>query len=257
MAALADIVAFLDAELRTSEIPDYPAAMNGLQLANRGDVSHVAAAVDFSATVVHEAVTRGASMLILHHGMFWADATPIVGPRYHRLSLLFENDVAVYASHLPLDLHPRFGNNVLLAQELGLTPSGGFASSQGVVIGVSGSSDILTATLVERAKAFCERNARHLVTTPVRARQMTRRWGICSGAGASTDTLDEAVELGLDTLIVGEGPHHTAVQAPDLGITILYAGHYATETLGVKALVAEVATRFGIASSFIEAPTGL
>ncbi len=212
MAALADIVAFLDAELRTSEIPDYPAAMNGLQLANRGDVSHVAAAVDFSATVVHEAVTRGASMLILHHGMFWADATPIVGPRYHRLSLLFENDVAVYASHLPLDLHPRFGNNVLLAQELGLTPSGGFASSQGMVIGVSGSSDILTA---------------------------------------------EAVELGLDTLIVGEGPHHTAVQAPDLGITILYAGHYATETLGVKALVAEVATRFGIASSFIEAPTGL
>jgi dinuclear metal center YbgI/SA1388 family protein len=257
MAALLGIVSFLDTELRTSEIPDYPAAMNGLQLANRGDVRHIAAAVDFSTRVVREAVNRGANMLVLHHGMFWASAVPIVGPRYDRLSLLFDNDIAVYGSHLPLDLHPRFGNNVLLAQELGLKPSAGFASSQGTVIGVSGSSNLPTSTLVERTKAFCQRNAHHLVTTPISSGQMTRRWGICSGAGASTDTLEEAVELGLDTIIVGEGPHHTAAQAPDLGIAILYAGHYATETLGVKALVAEVAKRFGIASSFIEAPTGL
>src|SRR2546430_17132419 len=158
MAALAEIVAFLDAELRTLEVKDYPAAMNGLQLANRGDVRHVAAAVDFSTVVVREAVARGANMLVLHHGMFWADAIPIVGPRYQRLSLLFENDVAVYGSHLPLDLHPRFGNNVLLAKELGLTPSWGFASSQGVMIGVSGTSDVPTSKLVERATAFCERN---------------------------------------------------------------------------------------------------
>lgn len=257
MATLLGIVAFLDAELRTSEINDYPAAMNGLQLANKGEVRHVAAAVDFSTSVVLAAVDRGANMLVLHHGMFWADAVPIVGPRYQRLSLLFENDIAVYASHLPLDLHPRFGNNVLLARELELTPSGGFASSQGVMIGVSGTSDILTSKLVERTNTFCERNGRRLVTTPIRPGQTTRHWGICSGAGASTDTLKEAVELGLDTIIVGEGPHHTAVQAPDLGITILYAGHYATETLGVKAIAAEVAARFGIASSFIEAPTGL
>jgi dinuclear metal center YbgI/SA1388 family protein len=257
MAALADIVAFLDTELRTAEIKDYPAAMNGLQLANRGDVRHIAAAVDFSTSVVRETIARGANMLVLHHGMFWADAIPIVGPRYDRLSLLLANDIAVYGSHLPLDLHPKFGNNALLARELGLTPTAGFASSQGVAIGVSGTSDILTAELVERAKVFCERNAHRLVTTPIRSGQMTHRWGICSGAGASTDTLREAVELGLDTIIVGEGPHHTAVQAPDLGITVLYAGHYATETLGVKAIVAVVAKRFAIASSFIEAPTGL
>ena len=257
MAALAEIVAFLDAELRTSEIKDYPAAMNGLQLANSGEVRHVAAAVDFSTGVVLEAVARGANMLVLHHGMFWAEAVPIVGPRYHRLSLLLKHDIAVYASHLPLDLHPRLGNNVLLARELGLAPSAGFASSQGVMIGVSGTSDILTSKLVEQVSSFCEQNARRLVTTPVRSGQMTRRWGICSGAGASTDTLAEAVELGLDTIIVGEGPHHTAVQASDLGITVLYAGHYATETLGVNAIAAEVATRFGIDSSVIEAPTGL
>ena len=257
MAALSGIVSFLDAELRTSEIPDYPAALNGLQLANRGDVHHIAAAVDFSTRVVREAVNRGANMLVLHHGMFWASAVPIVGPRYDRLALLFDSDIAVYGSHLPLDLHPRFGNNILLAHELGLTPSAGFASSQGTVIGVSGSSNVPTSTLVDRAKAFCDRNAHHLVTTPISPGQMTRRWGICSGAGASTDTLSEAVALSLDTIIVGEGPHHTAVQAPDLGITVLYAGHYATETLGVRALVATAAKKFGIEGSFIEAPTGL
>lgn len=257
MAALAKIVAFLDTELRSSEIKDYPAALNGLQLANRGEVRHIAAAVDFSTTVVRAAIARGADMLMLHHGMFWADAIPIVGPRYDRLSLLLANDIAVYGSHLPLDLHPTFGNNALLARELGLTPTSGFASSQGVVIGVSGASDVATAELVKRAEALCERNGRRLVTTPTQSGQTTRRWGVCSGAGASTDTLREAVELGLDTIIVGEGPHHTAVQAVDLGITVLYAGHYATETLGVKAITVEVAKRFGITSSFIEAPTGL
>jgi dinuclear metal center YbgI/SA1388 family protein len=257
VAALAEIVEYLDTELRTANVNDYPAALNGLQLANQGTVLHVAASVDFSTVVVKEAVARGANLLILHHGMFWSAATRIVGPRYHQISLLIQNDVAVYSSHLPLDLHPRFGNNVLLAKELGLTPSGGFASSQNEVIGVSGVSDIHTAELVARAQTFCGRNGRHLVTTPLRPNQETKRWGICSGAGASPETLREAVTLGIDTIVVGEGPHHTAVQAVDLGITILYAGHYATETLGVRAIADEVGKRFGIAASFIEAPTGL
>ena len=86
---------------------------------------------------------------------------------------------------------------------------------------------------------------------------VTRRWGMCTGAGASADTLREAAELRLDTLIVGEGPHHTAVQAMDSGLTILYAGHYATETLGVTAIAEELAGHFGVRASFIEAPTGL
>jgi dinuclear metal center YbgI/SA1388 family protein len=257
MADLAEIVSFLDAELKTAEIKDYPAALNGLQLANRGTVRHVAASVDFSMVVIREAVARGADLLILHHGMFWAEALPIVGPKYDRLSLLLAKDIAVYGSHLPLDLHPKYGNNVLLARELGLTPSGGFASSQGIMIGVSGESDLPTAELVSRAESFCNQRSRRLVTTPLRSGQKTRRWGICSGAGASTDTLKEAVDLGLDTIIVGEGPHHTAVQAVDHGITVLYAGHYATETLGVRAIANEVGKRFAIPSSFIEAPTGL
>jgi dinuclear metal center YbgI/SA1388 family protein len=255
VAALTDVIGFLDAELRRAEIPDYPGAMNGLQLANRGEVRHVAGAVDYSTRVVTEAVQAKVDLLILHHGMYWTEVTPIIGTSFERLSALMANDVAVYGSHLPLDLHPRFGNNPLLARELGLTPSGGFAMMRGVAIGVSGDADIPTGQLVERAESFCDRFGRPLIVTPVRAGQVTRRWGICTGAGASTESLREAAQLGLDTIIVGEGPHHTAVQAGDLGITVLYAGHYATETLGVAAIAEEVARQFGIRWSFIDAPT--
>jgi dinuclear metal center YbgI/SA1388 family protein len=257
MASLSEIVEYLDAELRTAEIPDYPAAFNGLQLANSGKVSHVAATVDFSIKVCREVVERGADLLILHHGMFWSGSAPITGPRHECLSLLLGNDVAVYGSHLPLDLHALFGNNVLLAKELGLVPTGGFASSRGVEIGVSGTSSIATAELARKVEQFCGTHGHHLVTTPIESGRVTTRWGICTGAGASTETILEATDRHLDTIIVGEGPHHTAVQAEDRGLVVMYAGHYATETLGVRALSVEVARRFEVESSFIEAPTGL
>jgi dinuclear metal center YbgI/SA1388 family protein len=257
MARLTEVVAFLDAELRTGEINDYPSALNGLQLANSGSVSHVAAAVDFSTAVVRSAAERKADLLILHHGIFWSGLTRIVGPRHEQLSTLLAGQIAVYSSHLPLDLHPRWGNNALLAREFGLVANGGFASSQGVEIGVRGTSDVATADLATRVQAFCSKHGHHLVTTPLAPGQRTARWGICSGAGASSDTIDEALSLGLDTIIVGEGPHHTAVRAADAGLTIFYAGHYATETPGVRAIADEVARQFSITSSFIESPTGL
>jgi putative NIF3 family GTP cyclohydrolase 1 type 2 len=96
-----------------------------------------------------------------------------------------------------------------------------------------------------------------LVATPFDVTRVTRRWGVCTGAGADSSTLREAHERGLDTLIVGEGPHHTAVEARELGIVVLYVGHYATETLGVRALGDIVAKQFGISSTFVDVPTGL
>jgi dinuclear metal center YbgI/SA1388 family protein len=257
MASLASIVEFLDVELRVREVPDYPGALNGLQLQNNGIVSHVAAAVDFSSTAVSAAAGRGADLLLVHHGMFWGGAAPIVGPVFDRTALMLSRNIAVYSSHIPLDLHPRFGNNVLLARELGLEPTGGFALLRGVNVGVSGEGEIPTRALRERAAAFSGRHGGALVTTPLSENQITRRWGICTGAGASADTLREAAELRLDTLLVGEGPHHTAVQAMDIGLTIMYLGHYATETLGVIAMAEELARRFRVKSSFVEAPTGL
>ena len=254
----AEVVAdWFDALLKTSEIPDYPGAVNGLQLANRKDIRKLACAVDFSTHIVHEAVRVAADMLLVHHGMFWAGTRPITGNVYEQLATLIEGDVAVYSSHLPLDLHPEVGNNTLLARELGLDPIAGFARYKTIDVGVSGVSDVETAILVERAREFARAHGGDAVATPFASGRHTQRWGICTGAGADSDTIREAVDRGIDTMIVGEGPHHTAVQARDLGIVIVYAGHYATETLGVRALADHAAKQFGLDVQFLNAPTGL
>lgn len=254
---LEQIVRYLDDLLDTASVPDYPGALNGLQLANSGSVARIAAAVDFSTRSVHGATAAKADLLLVHHGMFWGGAQRIVGTTYERLHALVGNDVAVYASHLPLDRHPLVGNNALLASELGLEPNGEFASFKGMPIGVRGETDVETDALVSRAEWFAKGEGGSVRVTRVASGRRTRRWGICTGAGASTESLLEAQALGIDTLIVGEGPHHTAVAADEMGIVVIYAGHYATETLGVRALAAHLADRFGVTWTFVEAPTGL
>jgi dinuclear metal center YbgI/SA1388 family protein len=253
-AAIAD---YLDALLQTRETPDYGGAVNGLQLANEGEVRGVAAAVDFSRRAIEGAIERGANLLLVHHGMFWGGVQPVRGAAYERLKLLFAHDVAVYASHLPLDRHPELGNNVLLARTLGLTPSADFAQYKTIAVGVRGEADVATAELVGRAGAFAAARGGAAVATPFEDGRRTRRWAVCTGAGADAETLREAVELKVDTLIVGEGPHYTAVEAREAGLVVIYAGHYATETLGVAALAEHVAARFEVPWSFVAAPTGL
>lgn len=252
-----DVVAYLDVMLDTVGTPDYPNAVNGLQLANGGTVTKVAAAVDFSSAAVESAIAEGADLLLVHHGMFWSGLVPITGAGYDRLKMLISGNVAVYASHLPLDRHERLGNNVLLAHKLGLTPSGEFARFQSVHVGVSGDADIDTVELARRADAFAREHDGVLRASAIPSGHRTRRWGICTGAGASAETLKEAAERDLDTLIVGEGAHWTAVHAADAGMAILYAGHYATETLGVIALAENVGERFSVPWTFLRHPTGL
>ena len=257
MPLIREISDYLDSLLETGITPDYPTALNGLQLENRSEIRGVAAAVDFSNRAIDGAISAGANLLIVHHGMFWSGATPVKGASYQKLRKLLEHDVAVYSSHLPLDRHARFGNNVLLARELGLQPDGLFARFENIHIGVSGKSDISTADLISRAGKLASEHAgvaRHTVSETGRR---TRHWAICTGAGASSDTLKETEEMGIDTLIVGEGPHWTAIHAEDHQLVIIYAGHYATETLGVRAIASHVAERYGVPSSFISAPTGL
>ena len=257
MAKLKAIADRLDELLRTAEIPDYSTAVNGIQLENRGDIRGIAVAVDCSQKTIEGTIAAGANLLIVHHGLFWGGVQPIRGALYERLHRLLAGDVAVYSSHLPLDAHPELGNNVLLAARLGLVPNGGFARSQGTEIGVRGESALLTSEIVARADAFAKRHGGRALATDFDPARTSRRWGICTGGGASADTLREAVALGLDTLIVGEGPHWTAVDAPELGLAIIYAGHYATETLGVQALGQLVEREFNLPCRFIEAPTGL
>jgi dinuclear metal center YbgI/SA1388 family protein len=239
------------------DVPDYPNALNGLQVECDREITHVAAAVDTSTRTIRGALDAGASMLIVHHGLFWGGLQRIRGPHYRRIRALLEGHIALYSAHLPLDSHADIGNNVLLARELELEPTAGFARYKGSDIGVSGVTDVSMSELFARVDGFARRyggSARH---TGLRPHQRTHRWAICTGAGASADTLREAVDSDIDTLIVGEGAHWTAVDSPEAGVTIMYAGHYATETLGVQALAQSVATRFDMPWTFVHAPTGM
>ena len=254
---LSRIAAHLDALLDTARTPDYKGAVNGVQVANRSPIVRVAAAVDCSQTTIAGAIAAGANLLIVHHGLFWGGVQPIVGAFYARLQPLFAHDVAVYSSHIPLDVHAEAGNNVLLARALGLEPTTRFGKYETLLIGVAGTCDIATSDVVDRARAFAASHGGTVrVAGPVDGHQ-TRRWAICTGAGVSAETLREAVAAQVDTLIVGEGTHHTAVEAIELGVTVIYAGHYATETLGVAALAGRVESVFGIPWTFVPAPTGL
>ncbi|GAC1318420.1 MAG: Nif3-like dinuclear metal center hexameric protein [Chloroflexota bacterium] len=257
MTSLATVTDHLDGVLRTREVTDYPNALNGLQISNEIGVRKIAAAVDCSLQTIGVAAQLGASLLVVHHGMFWGGLQRLQGTYYRRVRSLIINDIALYASHLPLDAHPTLGNNVLLARQLGLEAAAPFAQGRSVPIGIQGTTDIATLDVLTRAQAFAAMHGGVARISTVAPDRRTYRWAICTGAGASTETLREAAVSGVDTLIVGEGPHHTAVEAADADIVIIYAGHYATETLGVQALAKNLSTTFDIPWFFIEAPTGL
>jgi dinuclear metal center YbgI/SA1388 family protein len=254
---LAEISEHLDGLLRIADIPDYPNALNGVQVGHRGPVVGVATAVDASIRTIHAASAAGANLLVVHHGLFWGGLQPLVGRHYERIRFLVEHDIAVYAAHLPLDVHETFGNSRLLAAALGLQVRGGFATFRGVQCGVYGDADVPTASLVALADSFARKHAGRALATTHASDRRTRRWAICSGSGADAVFLAEAESLGVDTLIVGEGPHWSAVEAPERGLVTIYAGHYATETLGVAALGNHLAATFGLTHEFIAAPTGL
>lgn len=257
MTSLADIVRYLDGLLRIPDIPDYPNAVNGVQVGHRGPVVRVATAVDASLQTIRATSAIGANLLLVHHGLFWSGLQPQTGRYYERLRHLVEHDIAVYAAHLPLDVHETFGNSRLLAAELGLEVHGRFAAFRGVHCGVSGRADVPTETLIAAAGAFASRHRGRALATACPPGRRTRQWAICSGSGADASFLEEAEALGVDTLIVGEGPHWSAVEAPERGMVIIYAGHYATETLGVATLGNHLAATFGLPHDFIAAPTGL
>ena len=257
MTTIDEVAAYADTLLNSRIIPDYPSALNGLQFQASGPLRKVAAAVDFSTRAIEGARGLDANLLVVHHGMFWGGLSPLTGAAHRRVRLLLQHDMAVYSSHIPLDCHPTLGNNVLLAKELGLAPTREFARYQGISIGVAGDSDIATEALADRATAFARKYGHETRTTPIASDRRTRRWGMCSGAGAAADTLQEAVDAGIDTLIVGEGPHWTAITAEENDVVVIYAGHYATETLGVCALAQHLSNKYGVPWDFVSAPTGL
>jgi len=248
---LATLVDYLDEYLRIPAIADSADAMNGLQIANGGEVHRVATAVDVCGATIHGAATRPGTLLIVHHGLFWGGPAPLIGPARDRMAALFAGDVALYSAHLPLDLHPDVGNNALLARALGLPVAGPFGEAHGHAIGVWGELAIARDVLATRLADLLGRPATLLPFGPAQ----TARVGIVSGAAGSM--IAQAQRAGLDTFITGEGSHHTFFDAEELGVNVFYGGHYATETFGVRALGAHLSAQFGLPTEFLDHPTGL
>jgi dinuclear metal center YbgI/SA1388 family protein len=248
---LAEVVNYLDAYLHVSEVRDWPEALNGLQLANPGEVTRIAAAVDACEATVRLAGEQGADLLLVHHGLFWGGLRPLTGPAHRRVAALIHRNIAVYSAHLPLDRHPEVGNNAVLARELGVAVRGEFGEVYGQPIGVWGELDVTREALRRKLAGVLGGAPRLMPFGPERV----GRVGIVTGGAG--DLIAQAHEARLDTYITGEGQHWTFFDAEELSMNVIYAGHYATETVGVRALSEHLREKFGLPWTFVDHPTGL
>jgi dinuclear metal center YbgI/SA1388 family protein len=251
MTPLSDIVNYTSDFLRVRDVGDWDNALNGLQIENSGGVTKIGAAVDASTRVMEAAAKQNVDLLIVHHGLFWPGLRPVTGALRRQLKLAFESNIALYSAHLPLDLHPRVGNNAQLAAALGLKSNHPFFEEKGQMIGIKMRAALLRNDL--------NRKLRKALAGPVKAfmfgPKRTGTIGLITG-GAGSEIYKVAQE-GIDTFITGEAPHWAAVAADELGMNLLLGGHYATEVFGVKALSAHLSKRFKIPWTFIDCPTGM
>jgi len=251
---LAAIAKYLDAFLRIHEVPDEPGALNGLQAENHsGLVSRIVAAVDASLDTIKTAACEEPCLLLVHHGLFWDGNVPLTGRRYRRTRCLLDNDIALYSAHIPLDVHIEVGNNYVLARKLGLGALEFFDTYRGIPIGVQGQLEkpVPREEFVSRVEQQLGGKAKLIPGGP----KLTERVGIITGGAGGR--IAAAREAGVDTYLTGEGAHHTYFDAIEFSVNAVYAGHYATETVGVKALAEHLSTRFELPWEFHDHPTGL
>jgi dinuclear metal center YbgI/SA1388 family protein len=260
--SLDDLVEYLDEYLRIKDIPDQSNAVNGLQVENSGRVGGIVAAVDASQATIDGVVAaletgQPPPLLLVHHGLLWDGNVPVTGRRYRRLAGLLDHDVPLYAAHIPLDVHPEVGNNAVLAERLGIRVEGWFGSYRGIEMGVWGPSPPSLSTRESLALELDRvlHTLRGSATLIPGGPERPSRIGIITGGAG--DMIGAAREAGLDTFITGEGPHHTYFDAMEWGLNVIYAGHYATETLGVQAMASHLAEQFDLEWDFHDHPTGL
>jgi dinuclear metal center YbgI/SA1388 family protein len=249
--AVEELVRDLDELLRPGDFADY--GPNGLQVPGAQTVDTVVTGVSASAELFVRAREAGAGLVLVHHGLFWSGPPrPLDPAAKRRLQLLFDADLALAAYHLPLDAHPEVGNNALLARALGATQPAPFAEHRGRAIGVRAAfagDGIDPAELVARVRsAVGGRKPLAFATGPQRVRTI----GIVSGG--APDHLEDAIALGLDAFLTGEPAERVMTRAQEAGVHFLAAGHYATETLGVRALGDRLAERFGVRHVFVDVP---
>ncbi len=249
---LSEIVALLDAELRVKEIKDASVALNGLQVENNGLVNKIAIAVDGSQKTIDNAISAGADLLLLHHGIYWCGLRPLTGWWKQKLVSCLNNNLAIYSAHLPLDMHPRLGNNAQLGDALGLQDCQPEVDYHGTMIGQSGLFD---GTIGELQEKFATVTGSPVTGFIHDATAPAGRIAICSGGAG--DEIYQIQAKGYNCYLTGEENHWVRNAAEDMDFSILFAGHYATETFGVKALGRLLEEKFGLPTIFIDNPTGM
>ena len=247
-----DLVAYLD---RYFDIAHFLAAdnsQNGLQVEGNSHITKIATAVDSCLEVFQDAAAQGVQILLVHHGLFWKKSLVLTGSHGNRVATLIKNDISLYAMHLPLDMHQQIGNNVLLAKMLQLQIVQPFGDYHGLSIGVEAQTPrpISRKSLVTRIEKALQTSVQILGFGPDKIKNVA----IVSGGGASE--ISAAAERKVDLLLTGEGGHISYHQCKEAGINVAYAGHYATETVGIRALGEHLADKFALEHVFLDHPTG-
>jgi dinuclear metal center YbgI/SA1388 family protein len=250
MAALYSIVEHLDSLLEPGAYEDY--GPNGIQVPGREAVETIVSGVSANVQLFARAREENADLVLVHHGLFWAGPPrPLDRASKRRLQILFDADMSLAAYHLPLDGHLEHGNNALLAEAIGCESREPFGRHKRATIGVAGrfpDDGIAADELVARVREATGREPLAFTDGPERVRTI----GIVSGAGA--DYLDDAIAAGLDAFVTGEPIERAMARAREAEVHFLAAGHYATETFGVRRLGDLLAARFGVRHVFVDVP---
>ncbi|GAB3019312.1 Nif3-like dinuclear metal center hexameric protein [Natronobiforma cellulositropha] len=256
---LTEFVDRLDAELRTDAYADLDASANGLQVGPReGSVDHVAFAVDGVLETVERAADAGADVLVVHHGLSWGGFDRVTGRTYDRLAPLFDHGVALYVSHLPLDGHQELGNAAGVADVLGLEERTPFGELGPEYVGQRGhlpDGGLTAERLADRLETALDTGGEPVDVLPFGPDRIE---SVAVVTGSGTDYVDEAVAAGADALVTGEGKGKAYHEAKEAGLSVFLAGHYATETFGVRALERLVGEwEAGLETTYLDVPTGL
>ena len=239
---------YLATFLKVDDYPDY--CPNGLQVEGRPEINRLVTGVSASVELFERAVAEQADAVIVHHGVIWKAARPVYRGGYReRIRLLLQNDMSLFAYHLPLDAHPQVGNNAQLSLLLELKNVKPFGDYEGKTIGMRGSLEELPVEeFMTRVENVVGRKPLVFPYGP----RIIRTVGIISG-GAQRD-IEQAVTCGLDVFVTGEVSEPTLHYAKEEKIHFVSAGHYATEKFGVKALGKHLAERFDLEATFIDLP---
>lgn len=241
-------VATINDWLQTHEFKDY--CPNGLQLEGKAEIKKLVSGVTACEALIDKAIAVKADAILVHHGYFWkGETTPIVGMKKRRIAKLLAADISLLAYHLPLDTHPKMGNNIQLAHRLGLLVDGGLQPESKHPVGLVGSLE-KSQSIAEWSSLIARQLGREPLVISHDVEQPVKRVAWCTGAAQSY--IEQAIEQGADVFLSGEISEPTVHIAREAGITYIAAGHHATERYGVQALGERLQQHFGIEHCYID-----